>query len=314
MTTLNMAVEQYREIRRGLGSKLVGVDNVLRSFTDFAARQKASHVTTELVLRWANEQTGILPATQTRRFQLVRAFAAWRSATDPRTEIPPKGLLSGRYQRQRPYLYRDREIEEIIQAARQRLPATSLRGHTYATIFALLSVTGLRVSEAIALDREDVRLTEGMLCVRHTKFDKSRLVPVHASTCQALASYAGRRDHWVRHPTTAAFFLSDRGLPVTGCSTRYTFAKVSRQVGLRALGGGRHGHGPRLHDLRHRFAVRTLVDWYRAGAEVEREMPKLSAYLGHAPVHDTYWDIEAVPELLELATRRLAAPGPEVTP
>jgi site-specific recombinase XerD len=264
MSTLSVAAEQYLEIRRGLGAKLVGVDNVLRSFTDFAAREEASHVTTDLVLRWANEQTGILSATQTRRFQLVRAFAAWRSATDPRTEVPPKGLLSGRYQRQRPYLYNDREIEEIIQAARQLPPSTSLRGHTYATIFALLSVTGLRVSEAIALDREDVRLAEGMLCVRHTKFDKSRLVPVHASTSNALACYAGRRDHLVRRPTTAAFFLSDRGLRVPGCSTRYTFAKVSRQVGLRALDGGRHGHGPRLHDLRH-YPARRISPSRRAG-------------------------------------------------
>jgi len=316
MSALSEAVDQYLAIRRGLGAKLRGVDSVFRNFTDFAEQEQTSHITTDLVLRWVQEQTGILPATRAFRFQLVRRFAVWRSATDPRTEIPPNGLVTGRYRRKQPYIYSDREIKELIKAARRLPPSTALKGHTYATIFALLAVTGLRISEALALDREDVMLEEGMLRIRHAKFDKSRLVPIHPSTSKALAAYARRRDKLIRPPLEAAFFLSDRGLRVTGGSTRYNFARISQQLGLRDAprGPGRHGRGPRLHDLRHRFAANTLLDWYRAGANVEREIPKLSTYLGHAHINDTYWYIEAVPELLELASRRLAEHGTEGQP
>ena len=315
MNTLSEAVDQYLAIRRGLGTKFFGVDSVFRSFTDFADREGASHVTTDLVLRWAKGQTGILPATRAWRFQLVRGFAVWRSATDPRTEVPPQRLIPGRYRRKHPHIYSDQEIEELIKAARRLAPATALRGDTCATIFALLSVTGMRVSEALALDREDVMLEEAMIRIRHTKFDKSRLVPIHESTCRALARYARRRDRMIRWPGDPAFFLSDRGTRVKGCAIRYNFARLSQRIGLRVpADNGRHGWGPRLHDMRHRFAVQTLVDWYRAGVDVEREIPKLSTYLGHAHVNNTYWYIEAVPELLELATRRLAEKETEAKP
>jgi len=149
-----------------------------------------------------------------------------------------------------------------------------------------------------------VNLEEGILKIRRTKFGKSRLVPVHESTRQVLMDYARKRDRAVRAPTQVAFFLSERGIRVTEWATRYNFAKVSREVGLRSSGRS-HGHGPRLHDMRHRFAARTLVDWYRGGIDVERELPKLATYLGHVHVNDTYWYIEAIPELLELATLRL---------
>ena len=311
MSALSEAVDQYLALRRGLGAKLLGVDRILHSFTDFADQEKTSHITTDLVLRWVEAQRGVIPATRAFRFQLVRKFALWRSATDPRTEIPPKGLLPGRYRRKAPYIYSDSEIEQLIQAARRLPPPTALKGDTYATIFALLSVTGMRVSEVLALDREDVMLEEGMLRIRRSKFGKSRLVPLHPSTSKALAAYARRRERMIRQPLDSAFFLSDRGLRVKGCSTRYNFARISQQLGLRdaPTGMGRHGWGPRLHDMRHRFASKTLLDWYRAGVDVEREIPKLSTYLGHTHVNDTYWYIEAVPELLELATRRLVEKG-----
>ena len=171
----------------------------------------------------------------------------------------------------------------------------------------------MRVSEAVGLDRQDVDLDAAILNIRRTKFGKSRLVPLHASTRDALKDYAEVRDRLVPTATTPAFFVSERAGRITHWSTRYNFAKVSRQVGLRAPAGGhRHGHGPRLHDLRHRFAARTLVDWYRAGRDVEREMPKLSTYLGHVHTGDTYWYIEAVPELLQLATERLVDKYEEV--
>ncbi len=188
----------------------------------------------------------------------------------------------------------------------EEVERAGLKGRTFSTIFGLLAVTGLRVSEALALDREDVDLKEGILRIRRTKFGKSRLVAVHESTRQILADYARQRGQVVHRPATAAFFLSERGHRVTEWATRYNFALVSREVGLRAATTNcRHGHGPRLHDMRHRFAVCTLLGWYRAGVDVEREIPKLATYLGHVHVNETYWYLEAVPELLELATRRL---------
>jgi integrase/recombinase XerD len=315
MSELSEALKQYIELRRKLGSKLIGVAGALRSFVAFAEKEGASYITVDLALRWAKEPVRAQPATWAWRLQIVRRFAVWQSATDPRTEVPPEGLLPYRYHRKRPYIYTDQDIEKIILAAR-KLPSTKgLRGHTYETIFGLLSVTGMRVSEALALDREDVSMDEGVLRIRRSKFGKSRLVPLHESTRQVLGDYARERDRVIPSPTTPAFFLSERGSRVTIWATEYTFAKVSRQGGLRSpVEGRRHGCGPRLHDMRHRFAARTLVDWYRAGIDVERETPKLATYLGHVHVNETYWYIEAVPELLELATCRLSERRKEVGP
>jgi site-specific recombinase XerD len=272
----------------------------------FAEREGATHVSTDLALRWAQQPPGAQPATWAGRLGVVRRFAVWLSAKDQRTEVPPASLLPCRYRRNRPYIYRDEEIENLVRAAGQIPSAAGLKGRTFATIFGLLAVTGLRVSEALALDRQGVDLQEGVLHVRRTKFGKSRLVAVHESTREALADYARARDRVVHHPATEAFFLSERGRRVTEWATRYNFAKVSREVGLRApTTNCRHGRGPRLHDMRHRFAVCTLLGWYRAGIDVEREIPRLATYLGHVHVNETYWYIEAVPELLELATRRL---------
>jgi integrase/recombinase XerD len=306
MITLRESLEKYLELRRNLGSQLRGVDSALRNFVAFAQRERASYITTDLALRWAQKNPHVQPATWASRLRMVRCFAVWLRATDRRTEVPPVGLLPYRYRRQQPYLYSDAEIAAIIRTAGHLASPKGLKGRTYATVFGLLSVTGMRVSESLGLDREDVDLEDGILTIRRTKFGKSRLVPLHESTRQILATYAHERDQVVQRPTTAAFFLSERGDRVTQWATRYNFAKVSRAVGLRSpVQGCRHGHGPRLHDMRHRFAARTLLDWYRRGVDVERELPKLATYLGHAHVNDTYWYIEAVPELLELATRRL---------
>src|SRR3954454_17569813 len=314
MSKLREAAERYLQLRRDLGCKLVETGRLLQDFLAFAEREEASHVTTDLALRWAQQPSSVQPATRARRLSVVRRFAAWLSASDRRTEVPPAGLLPGRYVRKRPYIYSDAEIADLIRTAGQLASTAGLKGRTYATIFGLLAVTGMRVSEVLALDREDVDLGEGVLRIRRTKFGKSRLVAVHDSTRQALADYAHERDRVVHRPATAAFFLSEGGDRVTGWAARYNFAKVSREVGLRAPAGERrHGRGPRLHDMRHRFAVCTLLRWYRAGIDVEREIPKPATYLGHVHVNETYWYLEAVPELLELAARRLERPQ-EVAP
>jgi len=306
MSGLRGAVEEYLALRQRLGAKLRGVDSRLRTFAAFAEHERAAHVTVDLALRWAQQSTGNELATVAARLQMVRGFARWRRVTDPRTEVPPKDLLPARYHRKRPYLYSDEEVGTLLQAARHLPSSVGLRGLTYSTLFGLLVVTGMRVSEAVALDREDVNLHDGILAIRRTKFHKSRLVPVHASTREVLRDYAAKRDRALPRRTTAAFFVSEKGTRVSQWAAGYTFVKVSGQIGLRPpIRGHRYGHGPRLHDLRHRFAARTLVDWYRSGVDVERELPRLATYLGHVHVNETYWYLEAVPELLELATQRL---------
>ena len=248
-------------------------------------------------------------------FRLLLRFAVWRRASDPRTEVPPADLVGQRYRRRPPWLYGDQDVGRLIQSAAGLPSAKKLRRRTYATLFGLLAVTGLRINEALHLDRSDVDLEAGVLLIRRTKFGKSRLVPIHPTTQEALRAYGEARDQIVPQPATPAFFVSERRTRITEWSTRYTFAVVSRTVGLRPpTTGGRHGRGPRIQDLRHRFAAQTLIAWYRAGVDVERELPKLSTYLGHVHTADTYWYLEAVPELLQLAAERLTQHSAEVTP
>lgn len=306
MSALRDALEQYLALRRSLGFKLEGPAAVLRKFVSFAEAQEAEHITTDLVLRWISETSNAKPATKADWVGMVRRFANWHAASDPQTQVPPAGLLPHKYRRQRPYVYSDEEIERLIQAASELRSRLGVRALTYSTFFGLVAVTGMRMSEAVALDNADVDLQGGVVTVRRTKFGKSRLVPLHDSTCAALTSYVDQRDSILGSVVSPAFFLSERGTRIGKCSARYNFARVSQQIGLRPPASEfRHGRGPRLHDLRHRFAVRTLIQWYRAGCDVEREIPKLAAYLGHVHVNDTYWYIEAVPELLQLATERL---------
>jgi integrase len=305
MSTLRQSVDTYLALRRGLGAELRDPGFHLRRFVEFLEAEGATVITTDLALRWA-QSTGAMPATCASRLADVRRFATWHSATEPRTEVPPEGLLPHRYRRRPPYIYTDEEIRRLVTEA-AHLPSTSgLRGCTYPAFFGLLAATGLRVSEAIALDRDDVDLREGLLTVRRSKFGKSRFVPLHDSTSEALHQYGRRRDALCPRPGSPAFFLSQRGIRLKHCSVNYNFAVVSRAVGLRPpRSDHRHGHGPRLHDMRHRLAVKTLLRWYREGRDVEREMPRLSTYLGHVHVADTYWYLEAVPELLQFATERV---------
>lgn len=309
MSPLRKDLETYLAVRRGLGTELVRPAGYLRRFVEFLDHEGASVVTTALALRWATAPADATPATKASRLDDVRRFAVWLSATDPRTEVPPRGLLPDRYRRRPPYIYSDKEIESIVREATQLRSVSGLRGQTYATLYGLLAATGLRLSEALALDRDDVDLRAGVLAVRRTKFGKSRFVPVHDSTRRALQHYAHTRDRLAPRRAAPAFLLAEGGTRVTQCSARYNFVVVSRAIGLRPPARGHHhGHGPRLHDMRHRLAARTLVRWYREGRDVERELPKLSTYLGHVHVADTYWYIEAVPELLQLATERATRP------
>ncbi|MBI3847655.1 MAG: tyrosine-type recombinase/integrase [Planctomycetes bacterium] len=304
MSNLRQAVEAYLTLRRGLGFELKEPGQLLRRFVEFMEREGASRITTDLAVRWAKLPTNAQQATWAARLGFVRRFAMYQSAIDPRTEVPPAGLLPRKYQRQQPYIYTESEIRQLIKAAKRITSPTGLRAWTYSTLLGLLAVTGMRIAEAIALDRSDVDLAEGILAIRRTKCRKSRLVPVHESTRRVLEQYERRRHSVHPRPKTAAFLVSERGLRLNQATVRWTFVQLSREVGLRASARS-HGDGPRLYDMRHRLAVSTLVRWYRSGVDVERHLPVLATYLGHTKVTDTYWYLSAVPELVCLAVAQM---------
>ena len=304
MKPLEQELNDYLRIRRSLGFRLREPESLLRNFVVFLQAEGASYITRELAVRWATQPAKDQPATWAGRLGILRRFAIWHNAIDPRTEIPPAGLLPHRYRRKPPHIYSDEEIEKILRQTQQLHSPKELRARTYTTLFGLMVATGMRVNEALDLNWTDVDLKVGILYIRRTKFGKSRYVPVHPSTVRALKNYAEARDRVFPAPLTPAFFISEQGRRITEWSARYTFAKLCQRIGLRAGAKG-YGCGPRLMDMRHRFAAQTLIHWYRAGLDVEREFPKLSAYLGHVHINDTYWYLEAVPELLQLATNRL---------
>lgn len=302
MRTWRTAVEDYIQLRRSLGFNLCDAKVALLHFASFLEASGASHLTIALALQWAQQDPAARPAAWARRLSFVRGFARHWSAQDPHTEVPPWGLLPHRPRRPRPYLYSDDEVQRLLEAAQQLPPAHGLRGPTYHGLLGLLAVTGLRISEALKLQSADVDLSAGLLTIRGTKFGKARLVPIHASTQHVLAAYASRRDRFLAGRPAAYFFVSSRGTRLDGGDVHRTFYALSRQTGLR---GPTASHGPRLHDFRHRFAVQTLVQWYRAGQDVERRLPLLSTYLGHVHVADTYWYLTACPELMGEAVQRL---------
>ena len=302
MNSLRKAVEDYLILRRALGFKLRDMGTALRHFVSFMEREGACTITTNLALRWAMQPQQVHPAHWAARLSFVRSFARHWSAIDPQTEIPPQGLLPYRYHRCTPYFYTDDQIQRLINAAWNLPPMTGLRRWTYSTLFGLLAVTGLRISEAIALQQDDVDLDQGLLTIRLTKFRKSRLVPLHPSTTYRLKRYASKRGTFYPKDISSHFFISEQGRPLTDCMVRWTFVRLSRQIGLRGLSDH---FGPRLHDFRHRFAVNTLLQWYRSGLDVEQRLPLLSTFLGHTHVTNTYWYLWAVPELLALSKDRL---------
>ena len=308
MSELRTSLEEYLALRRACGFKLRIAHSLLRGFVDFVEREGADFITTNQALQWACQPTDVQPSQWANRLSMVRRFAQYRSATDPRTEIPPQELLPHRYVRRPPYIYRQEEVVRLLVAARNLPSRTGLRARTYEIFFGLLAVTGLRLSEAIRLDRCDVDLTEGALTIHRSKFGKSRLVPIHPSTLQVLKDYVAWRDWIYPRAQTNSFFLSEAGRRLGQDAVRWTFVKLSRQIGLR---GAQDNHGPRLHDFRHRFAVETISRWYRSGVDVERHLPRLSTYLDHVHINDTYWYLTAVPELMQWAMARFEDEPPE---
>jgi integrase/recombinase XerD len=306
MTTLRQAVQEYVRMRRNLGFKLREASNGLLDFVRFMEQNHASYITQALALAWAQQPSHVQPAHWARRLSFIRGFARHRSATDPRTQIPVQGLLPFKTKRARPYLYSDVEIRGLLSAALKmpyRYERGKLRPWVYHCLLGLLSVSGLRVGEARNLELQDVDLKTAVLTIRGAKFGKIRLVPLHHSTCCVLAKYISRRNrHWRQRAASSHLFVSSSGHRLDGADIRRTFYALSRQIGLRSPSDS---HGPRLHDLRHRFATNTLVRWYRSNQDPERKLPLLSAYLGHAHVADTQWYLSGSPELMREAMHRL---------
>lgn len=306
MTTLRQAMHEYLRMRRDLGFKLHEAGKGLLDFVHFMEQHHTSYITQALALAWAQQPLQAQPAHWAQRLSFVRGFARYRSATDPRTQIPAWGLLPFRPKRARPYLYSDGEIRNLLRAALAmpcRYERGNLRPWVYYSLFGLLSVSGLRVGEARNLELHDVDLKAGMLTICGAKWGKTRLVPLHGSTCNVLTEYIRRRNrHWDQRPVSSYLFVSSSGHRLDGADIRRTFYALCRQVGLR---GPSDSHGPRLHDMRHRFATYTLVRWYRSNRDPERKLPLLSTYLGHVHVADTQWYLNASPELMREAMRRL---------
>jgi integrase/recombinase XerD len=302
MSQLAVHIEDYLALRRALGFKLDKEGRLLLDFAAFAEAAGAATVTVDLAVRWAAKPQGISAVWAAQRLSMVRGLARYLQAVDPATQIPPAGLLPARTRRATPYIYSDAEVAALMTAART-LPGP-LKAATFQTLIGLLAVTGLRGSEAMALDRGDLD-PAGLLTIRATKFRKSRQLPLHPSTLRALAVYQAIRDRLCPSPATASLLVSSTGARMCHETVQPVFRHLLGQAGI-----GQGSCQPRatIHGLRHTFAVKTLLGWYRDGLDVQARLPALSTYLGHVSPAATYWYLTATPELLALAAGRLEAP------
>jgi integrase len=292
---------EYLRLRRALGHELADSARLLPRFVAYLDATGASAVTIEAALAWAQRpDAGPDTSVWARRMTVARGFARYMSGIDPATQVPPLGLVTFRKHWRPPFIYSEADVEAMM-AAVPRLIPSPLRAATSQTMIGLLAATGMRVGEVIALSRGDVDWAEGVLVVRNSKFGKSREVPLDPTTVEALACYARFRGQHVPRPQSPAFFVSAKGTPVIYADFGDAFRKL---VALSGVGAG-SPVSPRIHDLRHSFAVQTLVRWYRAGEDAGALLPRLSTYLGHLTPGYTYWYLSAAPELLALAAARL---------
>ena len=308
MSGLAQRVEEYLAIRRSLGYNLVGEGQLLASFVAYADQAGAGAVTTDLAVAWARQPASTSDVYLARRLRAVRSFARWLKTLDPATEVPPSDLLPNRKYRPTPLLYSDADVASLMAAARELSPP--FRAATFETLIGLLAATGLRVGEAMRLDRSDVDWANGVLVVRDSKFAKSREVLVHQSTLEALRIYGRCRDRLCPAPAAPSLLVSTRGTRLLHPTVHGAFRQILRGAGLWQDSASSRPH---IHGLRHSFAVRTLLGWYRDGGDVEARMPWLSTYLGHVDPAATFWYLSAAPELLALAAERLERAAGEVS-
>ncbi|HLZ25010.1 MAG TPA: tyrosine-type recombinase/integrase [Ktedonobacterales bacterium] len=301
MIALRPALKDYLSMRRALGYKLQRTEKLLADFIGFVEASASERVTIDLAIAWATLPTKGAMNWWAGRLTVVRRFATYLHTLDPTIEVPPTDLLPLRSHRAVPYLYSDGDIVALMTAAEEIL-RSPLRVLTYRTLIALLAVTGMRIGEAIRLNRHDLDSEAGVLTVRLTKFGKSRELPLHTSTLDALHGYLRQRDQLLQRPAAPSLFISTAGTRLLYCNVHWTFLRLVRHVGLQPRSTACR---PRLHDLRHSFAVRTVIDAYRADIDVAARLPLLSTYLGHVHPANTYWYLSAAPELLALAGKRL---------
>lgn len=300
MSRLAGAAQDYLAVRRALGYKLERAGRLLPNLVAYVEEARSDMLTAELVVAWAQQPTDVSPNWWTDRLSIARGFSRYLQTLDPKTEVPPGNLWPQRERRAIPYLYSADDIRALIEVA-LKLPIP-LCAANYRTLIGLLAVTGMRVGEAIGLDVEDVDWERGILQVRAAKFNKERQIPLHPTTVQALFDYAQTRDRHAPRPASCSFLLSTAGTRLIYNCVHRQFYKLVDQAGLRHPVPGRR---PRLHDLRHTFAVRTLEAWYADGGDVQARLPLLSTYLGHANPANTYWYLSAAPQLLASAVGRL---------
>ncbi len=312
--TMTAKVEQYLAFRRAMGYRLRIEGRMLQQFARYA--DDVGHrgpLTVDLATRWARLPRQADRMYAARRLEVVRCFARHQIAVEPATQIPPQRLLGRAHRRTAPHIYSDAEMRSLLSAAGRLGSTNGLRARTYFVLIGLLASTGLRISEALRLSRADVNLTSGIVTVRQTKFNKSRLVPLHPSAVVALKGYVHERDRSIPRPRDDHFFLSDAGARLPYSTARCAFRKLCDHEGI--TGTGRR---PRFHDLRHTFACRRVEAWYDAGVDLSRAVAALCVYLGHAKVSDTYWYLTATPELMARAAVRFEtfgiSPTGEVTP
>jgi integrase/recombinase XerD len=298
MSVVRQCLEDYLAARRALGFKVERQECLLTAFVRFLESTGATAVTTELAVSWATD-TKESVNWRADRLDAARQFARYLQAIDPNTEVPPAGLLPRASRRATPHIYTDTEVAALLEATRTL--RTRIARATYPTLISLLFVTGMRPGEAIRLDRTDINWEHGLLTVRDTKFGKFREVALHATTVAALASYSRQRDALIPHPSSPSFFVSQVGTRLIHNDVDRTYRSLVRAAAL----DGTPSRRLRLHDFRHTFAVRTVLDWYRAGLDVGPRLPLLSTYLGHVDPISTYWYLSATPELLSLAAQRL---------
>ena len=308
-TTLNARVERYLVERRRLGFELGSPAYVLRSFArHVTAVRHRGPLTVEIMSEWARRDSrgGHDPRTWARRLKRLRSFTRWLQQFEPRTEVPDDAIFGRLPERLAPHIYSEQEIVDLLAAARRLGPTPGLRGVVFETLFGLIACSGLRVSEALALRNLDVDLKHGMFTVHQTKFAKSRQVPMHLSTVEALHHY--QYQHNLSNKSTqknTPFFIGTRGrrrgLPLGQRQVDRVFAELRQQLGWRNRGAH---HAPRIHDLRHTFVVRRILLWQAQGVDIDQAMLSLSTYVGHAKVTNTYWYLSAVPELMASAAGR----------
>ncbi len=300
---LRDALADYLSLRRALGFQLANAGRLLDQFVGYLQAHGVDTVTTERALAWATLPAGTSAHWWAIRISVVRGFAAYLHSLDPSVEVPPAGVFRTGPCRATPYLYSQAEIRSLIEAAGALRPR--LRAGTYQSLISLLAISGIRIGEAIALDDDDFDVEHELLVVRHTKFNKHRLVPLHPSATRALTRYVELRQRGRPRPAASpALFVSTAGTRLLHSNVNLTFARLVERVGLT-----RHSAScrPRIHDLRHSFAVATVLGWYRDGADIPALMPRLSAYLGHSDPQHTFWYLSAAPELMALAGKRLEA-------